>query len=63
MEVSFYDPIKYNSEDYTVCEKGVMDLTIYIFCRFADVCYEWHCAVEIRKLSRDTYCVNAKAYY
>lgn len=31
MEVSFYDPIKYNYEEYTVCKKGVTDLTIYIF--------------------------------
>lgn len=37
MEVSFYDRIKYNYEEYTVCEKGVMDLAIYIFCRFVDI--------------------------
>lgn len=64
MEVSFYDPIKYNYEEYTVCKKGVTYLTIYnFFVGLLIFGYVWHCDVLIRKLSRDTYYENAKAYY
>lgn len=63
MDASFYDPIKYNYAEYTVCKKCYGSRDLHFFVDLMIFGYEWYCALPVRELSNDTYCVNVKTYY